>query len=281
MKKVILCCNGLDKPVGKISRNLALQLAQKESLEMICPVLNSQYPNRYQWENYEVIVIDGCASKCATKIASGTQAIISKRFLISELLKENSIQPPESIYPEKNDSTTVEKLVSIIQQSELNTEEEAREVWVEKPLTYKILKYDKYLFRIPEQGEIFFTENDTWAYVNKTIARIGVTDYVQQNLSDILFFNTPEVGKKVNQFDEVGSVESAKAVFEVISPVSGTILRFNKELEEHPEWVNENPYEKGWIAEILLSDFEEDKDLLLRSQEYFEFLHKKVVKHET
>ncbi|MDD4663395.1 MAG: glycine cleavage system protein GcvH [Caldisericia bacterium] len=280
MKKAILSCNGSDKPVGKIARNLALKLSQLESSEIICPVLCSQYPNRYHKEDYEeVVVIDGCPAKCATKIATN-QLVITKRFLISELLKENKLQHPISIQPEEADFSIVESLLPFLEKTENLKKGEFETDWASMPLTYQILKQDKYQFRIPEQQEIYFTENDTWCFINKNIARIGVTDYVQQSLSDILFFNTPEIGKKISQFDEVGSIESAKAVFEVISPVSGTVVRYNGDLVDHPEWINENPYEKGWIAEIQLTDFEEDRMLLINSEEYYQFLQKKVMQHE-
>ena len=72
------------------------------------------------------------------------------------------------------------------------------------------------------------------------------------------------------------AIESGKAVFEVICPVSGTITAINEKLLEAPELINQNPYEKGWIAEIELSDFESDKDFLLDFNKYFEVLKRKV-----
>jgi glycine cleavage system H protein len=280
VKKGILCCNGLDKPVGKIARNVALKLSQLESSEIICPVLFSQYPNRYHKDDYEeLLVIDGCPAKCATKMATN-QLVITKRFLISELLKENKLQHPLSIQPEETDFSIIESLLPFLAKAEQKEEGELETDWESIPLTYKILEQDKYQFRIPEQNELYFTENDTWCFVQQNIARIGVTDYVQQSLSDILFFNTPEIGNSISQFDEVGSIESAKAVFEVISPVSGTVICYNTELADHPEWINENPYEKGWIAEIRLTNFEEDRMLLINSEEYYKFLQKKVIQHE-
>jgi len=280
MKKAILCCNGLDKPVGKIARKVALKLSQLESSEIICLVLFSQFPNRYHKEDYEaVVVIDGCPAKCATKIATN-QLGISKRFLISELLKEHKLQHPLSIQSEETDDSIVESLLPFFEKEEHKQERKNETGWDAKAFIYQILKHDKYQFRIPEQKDMFFTENDTWCFINNDIARIGVTDYVQQSLSDILFFNTPEIGKKIVQFDEVGSIESSKAVFEVISPVSGTVIRYNAELVDHPEWINENPYEKGWIAEMQLTNFEEDRMFLINTEEYYKFLQKKVAQHE-
>ncbi|MGB9810018.1 MAG: glycine cleavage system protein H, partial [Caldanaerobacter sp.] len=128
---------------------------------------------------------------------------------------------------------------------------------------------------VPRSG-FYFNENDCWAYVAGNRARVGVTDYVQQSLSDIMFFNPPEVGVEVEQFGELGAIESAKAVFEVVSPVSGKVVRVNEELVSSPELINEDPYKKGWIAELELTDFESDRELLLDFDKYFEILKRKV-----
>ena len=142
-------------------------------------------------------------------------------------------------------------------------------------LEYEIYKKDKFIFRLPK-GDFYFNENDCWAYISGKYARIGVTDFVQQSLSDIMFFTPPTVGTEVEQFGELGTVESGKAVFEVVSPVSGKIIAVNEELESAPELINQNPYEKGWIADIELSDFESDKELLLDFDGYFKILKRKV-----
>jgi len=91
-----------------------------------------------------------------------------------------------------------------------------------------------------------------------------------------MFFTPPTVGTDVEQFGELGTVESGKAVFEVISPVSGKIVAINEDISSAPKLINENPYEKGWIAEIELSNFESDKELLLDFEGYFKVLKRKV-----
>ncbi|OFY12906.1 MAG: hypothetical protein A2X11_14165 [Bacteroidetes bacterium GWE2_42_24] len=132
------------------------------------------------------------------------------------------------------------------------------------------------MFRVPGNPQIYFNENDCWAYVIGNRARIGVTDFVQQNLSDILYFTPPEIGAEIDQFGEVGEIESSKSVFELISPVTGKVISVNKTLEQKPELINENPYESGWVAEIELTDFESDKELLIGFDKYFEIIKKKV-----
>lgn len=143
-------------------------------------------------------------------------------------------------------------------------------------LTYEIHKKDKYIFRIPQDKGFYFNENDVWAYVAGNKARIGVTDFVQKSLSDIIFFSPPKIGEEIEQFNAAGTIESGKAVFEVISPVRGTITAINEEILEAPELINQNPYQQGWIAEMELADFESDKDFLHEFGGYFPILKQKV-----
>jgi glycine cleavage system H protein len=99
---------------------------------------------------------------------------------------------------------------------------------------------------------------------------------MQQNLTDITYFEPPEVGSVIEQFDELGTVESAKAATSPISPVSGKIVAVNSALVNSPGTINEDPYGKGWIAEIELGDFESERELLLDSRAYGDVLAKKI-----
>ncbi|RMD54352.1 MAG: glycine cleavage system protein GcvH, partial [Nitrospirae bacterium] len=100
----------------------------------------------------------------------------------------------------------------------------------------------------------------TWAKIEDGKARIGITDYAQESLGDIVYVELPEVDSEVEAGDKIGDIESTKATSDVISPVTGTVLEVNEELVDAPEIINEDPYEKGWIALIKLS--EEPKDLM-------------------
>ena len=140
---------------------------------------------------------------------------------------------------------------------------------------YASFSKGKFVFKVPKEA-YYFNENDCWVFIKNGFARVGVTDFVQQNLSDILFVDFPEIGRKIEQFDDVGSVESGKSIFELVSPVSGIVTAINDVLEEEPERVNESPYEKGWIAEIKLTDWDEDIEMLISYEEYFEIMKKKV-----
>ncbi len=101
--------------------------------------------------------------------------------------------------------------------------------------------------------------------------RIGITDYAQLSLGDIVFVELPEVGNQVVIGETFGSVESVKAVSEIYSPLSGKVLEVNENLEDSPELLNEKPYENGWIITVEVSD-KSDLEQLLSAEEYEAFL---------
>jgi glycine cleavage system H protein len=124
--------------------------------------------------------------------------------------------------------------------------------------------------------ELFYNENDCWARIEGDTAKVGITDFLQNMISDIIFVKFNELGSKVEQFDEIASFESTKSVLDLLSPVSGTIQEVNEKLGESPELANRDPYGEGWFAIIKLEDFENDRQNLLSAQDYFEVLKRKV-----
>jgi len=99
-----------------------------------------------------------------------------------------------------------------------------------------------------------YAEDHEWARLLEDNVRIGLSDYAQDQLGDIVFVELPEVGDTFEKGDEFGVIESVKAVVEMIIPVGGEVLTINSALEEAPELVNQSPYEEGWLIEIRLSD---------------------------
>jgi glycine cleavage system H protein len=142
---------------------------------------------------------------------------------------------------------------------------------VEEPYQIKV---DKWTFRVPK--ELFYNENDCWARIEGDTAKVGITDFLQNMISDIIFVKFNELGSKIEQFDEIASFESIKSVLDLISPVSGTIQKVNEKLSQSPELANKDPYGEGWFAIIKLEDFENDRQNLLQAQDYFEVLKRKV-----
>ncbi len=112
-----------------------------------------------------------------------------------------------------------------------------------------------------------YTKEHEWARIDGRRATIGITDFAQDELGDVVYVELPEVGSTVTQMGTFGVVESVKAVSDLYSPVSGTVVEVNKKLEEHPELVNSDPYGEGWLLIVEMSNTSE-VDTLLTAEEY-------------
>ena len=123
-------------------------------------------------------------------------------------------------------------------------------------------------------AEFYYTKEHEWVSVEGANCRIGVTDYAQNSLHEVVYVDLPKVGAKVAQMQILGTVESVKAVADVYSPISGVVLEINSELSDAPELVNKSPYEKGWITVIRPDDLKRDLPSLMRPEAYREFVKK-------
>lgn len=121
------------------------------------------------------------------------------------------------------------------------------------------------------RDDLKYTKTHEWVKVNGKNALIGITDHAQSELTDIVFAELPEVGKKIAKGDELCVVESVKSVSEIYAPVSGTIKKVNEDLEDTPEIINENPYDDGWLVEIEISN-KDEVDALLDADTYKKLL---------
>lgn len=101
-----------------------------------------------------------------------------------------------------------------------------------------------------------YAKTDEWIRLDGTVGRVGITDYAQSELSDIVFVELPEAGTQLEAGEVFGVVESVKAVSDLHSPVSGEIIEVHQNLDEHPEWINEDPYGRGWIISIAPEDLD-------------------------
>lgn len=119
----------------------------------------------------------------------------------------------------------------------------------------------------------YFTEDHEWIELDGEIATVGITDYAQSQLGDIVFVEVPEEGKEVAKGDDAAVVESVKAASDVYAPVSGTVVEGNPALEENPALVNEDPEGDGWFFKMTLSDTGE-LDGLMNESAYAEFVSK-------
>ena len=120
-------------------------------------------------------------------------------------------------------------------------------------------------------NDYLYAKDHEWAKSEGDKFRVGISDYAQDQLGDIVFVELPQVGTRRTKGEQFGTVESVKAVSELYMPVGGAVLSVNKTIEESPELVNKQPYESGWMVEIKLSDPGELKNLMNRDA-YLGFL---------
>ena len=118
---------------------------------------------------------------------------------------------------------------------------------------------------IPEDRA--YTEQHEWLLVDGDLGTIGITDYAQSELGDIVFVELPQVGTQMEQGEVFGTVEAVKTVADLYAPVSGEVVEINPALEESPEQVNTEPYGNGWMIKVRLRD-RQDLNLLLSPQDY-------------
>lgn len=119
--------------------------------------------------------------------------------------------------------------------------------------------------------DLKYSKEHEWVLVEGNVATIGITDFAQDQLGDIVFVEMPAIGDKVSKEDAFGVVESVKAVSDVYAPVSGAVLEVNDDLPDNPEMLNEDPYGDGWMIKIEMNDPDELKDLM-SAAEYEEYV---------
>ncbi|MBN2065404.1 MAG: glycine cleavage system protein GcvH [Candidatus Thermoplasmatota archaeon] len=112
------------------------------------------------------------------------------------------------------------------------------------------------------RDELKYTETHEWVKEKNGKAVVGITDHAQEELTDIVFVELPDVGKEVKKGDELCVVESVKSVSEIYAPLSGTIVNVNSALDDEPEKVNKSPYDDGWLVELEIKNPKETSTLL-------------------
>ncbi|ANB56049.1 glycine cleavage system H protein [Anoxybacillus sp. B7M1] len=120
--------------------------------------------------------------------------------------------------------------------------------------------------------ELRYSEEHEWVRVEDGKVRIGITDFAQSELGDIVFVELPEVGAELTANEPFGSVESVKTVSELYAPISGKVVEINEELNDNPEFVNESPYEKAWMIVVEPTDLSEI-DRLLTAEQYEQMIN--------
>jgi len=124
---------------------------------------------------------------------------------------------------------------------------------------------------IPE--ELKYTSEHEWVKIEGALARVGITDHAQQQLGDITYVDLPETGRRVDRMGVLGTIESVKAAADFYSPLSGEVAEVNSDLEEHPEWINQDCYGRGWLVKLKGFNPEEWTELM-NALGYQDFLEK-------
>ena len=121
----------------------------------------------------------------------------------------------------------------------------------------------------PEEN--LYTKDHEWIFVQGDIGVVGVTEFAQHELGDVVYVDLPEVGDTFEANEPFGSVESVKAVSEVFCPISGEVIEVNTKLEDTPELINESPHQKAWMIKLRIANSDELKELL-NAEEYQEYI---------
>tara|TARA_X000000368_G_scaffold229118_1_gene180909 strand:+ start:347 stop:727 length:381 start_codon:yes stop_codon:yes gene_type:complete len=123
-----------------------------------------------------------------------------------------------------------------------------------------------------KQSNLLFTKEHEWLEVDGNEAKIGITNFAQSELGDIIFVELPDVGDSFDQHEVFGTIEAVKTVADLFMPISGEVISINDKIEDEPELINTNPFEDGWIIKIKIKNNAE-KDDLLSDKQYNELIN--------
>lgn len=270
VRKYILPCAGYDRPGGKTSRKAAERLASEHDDVTIGSMgaLFTQRPGEVrELRSSQVVCIDGCATKCASELANARGV---KDALV--------ISIPDVSSATRNEDEKVQSVVNAVRNVFLDAD--SGEVLAQVPeeeagAEFLQETFDKFTLRV--KRSLRYSDNDFWAKVENGVVRVGVSDFLQQMMSDVYYIRLAEVGTHVQMFDEAGAMESTKTLLEIIVPVSGTIVERNSTLEDSPELVNEDSYGRGWLYVVSPDDVSE-LELLKNASEYMTYALSKAKK---
>jgi glycine cleavage system H protein len=269
--KYVLPCAGYDRPGGKTSRSVADYLLLVDSSINIGSIgaLSSERPREIKdLRASDVVCIDGCSVKCASKMA---EKYNTREF---ESIEVSSIPDLEKLETDEKVTSIAGMIFQLWNAEPASIVKKVDATQSEGDFLTEMI--DKFILRVKKS--LLYSDNDFWVQREEGLVRIGLSDLLQQMVSDVYFVELAEIGTHVELGDELGSFESTKIAMEVISPISGIVIEKNNTLEDNPEFVNEYPYEKGWLY-VIQPDDSSELDLLKTADEYLTYGVEKA-KHE-
>ena len=269
--KYVLPCAGYDRPGGRISRLVADNLLSVDSSINIGSIgaLSSERPGELKdLRSSDIVCIDGCSVQCASKLVEKNHTRGFESIEVSAIPDFEKLETNEKV-------TTITSMIFQLWNVEPTSIVKIAEGDGPKD-DYLTEMIDKFILRV-KKG-LLYSDNDFWVQREVDLVRIGLSDLLQQMVSDVYFVELAEIGTRVEFGDELGSFESTKIAMEIISPISGTVIEKNKALEDNPELVNEDPYEKGWLY-VIHPDDSSEMNLLKTADEYLIYGVEKA-KHE-
>jgi glycine cleavage system H protein len=127
-------------------------------------------------------------------------------------------------------------------------------------------------YEIPEG--LYYSKEHEWIQIKGDHVIVGITDYAQKSLHEIVYVEFPSVGSELKQMEIMGTVESVKAVSEIFTPISGKVVETNKKLAENPELLSKHPYTDAWIAKVQPTNLKKELENLMSMQEYAKYIRK-------
>ena len=267
-KYLILPCCGIEKLTGQLSGLIASAWNELSVIENC--ILQSSLPQivanvekaQDQAKTCHIIAINGCSQQCVSKILNQLKMKSLFSAILPSLLKNHGYSPQDPKKLSEEDLKLVPliaqdlemQLTNLLFPSENSSEYTLSEF---NPLFEDQLEYQqsKFKFRVPiKDVDFYFTWNDSWAYIQDGKVIVGISDYMQKSIGDIVTIELPEINHHIDQLDSVATIEATKTVVEVLAPFSGTIVAINSGLQNEPERINQSPYQMGWICVIAPSD---------------------------
>lgn len=259
----ILPCAGYDRPGGEVSRVVAERLAKNRDdivIGSIGALFNERPGELRDYRTSDIICLDGCGTNCASELAQQRGRSDVMRLSVPDI--SGSIEDFEEKVKHLMDA--------VVEAIEMMTPKTSAAATTESSPTIEYIeeKFDKFILRVAKNHK--YSDNDFWVRLEGANVRIGASDFLQQMTSDVYYVELAELGTHVDMFDDAGAMESTKILVEFIVPVSGIIIESNTSLEDSPEFINESPYDKGWLYLIKPDDLNE-LELLRDSQDYMTY----------